>query len=138
MTDNKLAADRESATVALREHLEAIHRNLQRADNWPDYGICDNLTDRLSTRPNGMLTDASLDQVVVLNELMARWPKSSGSHLFPVPSTNGWEDAEGAYLMSTPEGRWDWRVSEYARSRWELLEWLIDEIGGHYDARTVL
>ena len=77
----------------------------------PTTGICSNL--RLGAG------DAALR-----DDLLARWPGSSGSWVFPVPHPI--ENPDLAYLSATPDQMWNPEF-EYARNRWALLEWLIEQ-----------
>lgn len=57
-----------------------------------------------------------------LIQLFKRWPKYSGSIVFPMPG--GMYAYNEASLNNT---LWD-RNTEYGQLRWELLEWLIEEL----------
>lgn len=61
----------------------------------------------------------------LLKDVMAKWPKYSGSRLYPVPVD---EDNKGnptsAYYFY--KELWD-KNTEYGRLRWELLDWLIEQ-----------
>lgn len=57
-----------------------------------------------------------------LAKLFARWPKSSKNPVYPIPG--GMEAYANARLCRT---MWD-RSTEYGALRWELLEWLIEEL----------
>lgn len=59
----------------------------------------------------------------LLKEVMAKWPKSSGSRLYPVPSPDP-ESPSVAYY--THNDLWN-KNTEYGRLRWELLDWLSPE-----------
>lgn len=64
----------------------------------------------------------SREQHQRLQKLFAKWPKFSGSDVYPVPSTNGMTAGE-KYTDAWDNGRlW---TGKYGRLRMELLEWLI-------------
>ena len=77
----------------------------------PWHGICDGLALPSSDRDH-------------LCYLMAQWPGHSGYSKYPVPHpTLG---PEAAFDLATPQGMWD-PQSAYARNRWALLDWLIEQ-----------
>lgn len=57
-----------------------------------------------------------------LAKLFTSWPKYSGDDFLPIPG--GVEAYAKAYRNDT---MWD-RNTEYGALRWELLEWLIEEL----------
>ena len=77
----------------------------------PIIGICRNL--RLGS-----------GDAVLLDDLLARWPGSSGSWGFPVPHPV--EEPFDAFIRCDEQEMWSPEF-EYARNRWALLEWLIEQ-----------
>ena len=74
----------------------------------------------------GLCHNLSLDELDVgyLRYLMAAWPGGSGRGLFPVPHPvkKPWLACQGA----NAEEMWHPKF-EYARNRWALLDWLIEQ-----------
>lgn len=62
-----------------------------------------------------------------LKEIWENWPKYSGMSLYPVPEFEGQRGKEARNSFYKTILLWD-RNTEYGRNRWELLEWLIEEI----------
>ena len=83
----------------------------------PGHGICDNLPNE--RRKCGLLRD-----------MMAAWPGGSGDEGYPVPHPT--DDPEYAYSSSNPREMWN-PQHEYARNRWALLEWLIEQTASEAD-----
>ena len=77
----------------------------------PLVGICHNLT--LNQSDSDRLTD-----------LMAQWPGHSGNKDYPVPHPT--RRPGDIYINSRPREMWD-HQNEYARNRWALLDWLIEQ-----------
>lgn len=106
-----------------------LHQNLHqklvqlhiRASEWldtgraggfmPVCGICAHLT----------LNPSDSDR---LTALMAQWPGSSGDAGYPVPHPT--MEPEEAFDTSPPQEMWSLE-HEYARNRWALLYWLIEQ-----------
>ena len=78
----------------------------------PMFGICQNLPRK------------KLDCGRLL-DLMTDWPNGSGVNGFPVPHPV--KDPVDAFFNSSLEQMWNPEY-EYARNRWALLEWLIEQI----------
>lgn len=79
------------------------------------YGICTQLT--------------NLEKGYMLH-LMQQWPGSSGNVYFPVPAIRTDTSPQAAkvkYVKSNTKQMWD-RDTEHGQLRWELLEWLIEEL----------
>lgn len=74
-------------------------------------GICENL-------PN------DLRKYDLLRDLMATWPAGTGDRFYPVPHHD--KGPEGGYTHSDAHEMWNPK-HEYARNRWALLEWLIEQ-----------
>ena len=60
-----------------------------------------------------------------MKDLMRKWPKHSGCNLYPVPHPD--MIPEVAFDDASPYEMWDPDSGEYARNRWELLNWMIEE-----------
>lgn len=88
------------------------------------HGICFAVVHALGNESLG--DDIPVDDL--LEEIMATWPKSSGSVNFPVPGTNGkgygecYTDARVA-----KENMWD-PETEYGRLRLQLLDHCINKL----------
>lgn len=78
-----------------------------------DYGICWSID---VTVRDMIPTD------VMLEELFVKWPKFSGCTAYPIRGS--WRAYDEAKLNDT---LWD-RDTDYGALRWELLEWLIEEL----------
>lgn len=78
----------------------------------PTLGICQVST--FETRP-------------YFKEIWEKWPKYSGTILFPVPEFEGQDSKEAGNSFYKHYLLWD-KNTEYGRNRWELLEWMIKEI----------
>lgn len=59
----------------------------------------------------------------LLHKLMQKWPKYSGHENYPVPNPSGGHPRDAYYELHL----WN-RRTKYGRLRWELLEWLIQEL----------
>ena len=74
----------------------------------------------------GLCHNLTLDELgrSYLRDLMARWPGGSGYRFHPVPHpvNTPWV----AHLNASAEEKWNPEF-EYARNRWALLEWLIEQ-----------
>ena len=77
----------------------------------PDWGICGNLR-------------VPLHYSDLLDDLLASWPGGSGSGFFPVP--HPLLRPREAYVALSRSEKWN-PAYEYARNRWALLEWLIEQ-----------
>ena len=77
----------------------------------PDLGIC--------SQPA-----LTIDGAALLFDLNAQWPGGSGSKEYPVPRI-GYEPGY-AYNYTTAQEKWNPK-HEYARYRWALLDWLIEQ-----------
>ena len=82
----------------------------------PMYGICRNLP-------------AQCDDDL-LDSLMEAWPSGSGDEGYPVPHHD--KGTEGGYTNSGAQEMWNPEF-EYARNRWALLEWLIEQTASEAD-----
>lgn len=131
---------------ALCESLRKLHDEMQDAARWREVGIC--------TAVKIHLSDARLDLEDYLlagdrlHHLMQEWPKATGDPSYVVPAPDAGtpallEEDKGAarsvekrgqppevvwYNLASGAQFWDRESSGYAKSRWELLEWLIDEL----------
>ena len=97
--------------LKLRSRAKAWLEGEQDEEFAPYVGICDNL----------VLEEPGLD---FLHELMEAWPDGTGKGSFPVPHPV--KKPCVAYLGARAEEMWDLGY-EYARNRWALLEWLIEQ-----------
>ena len=77
----------------------------------PKFGICHHLK-------------INPDERTHLTDLLATWPAGTGCGDHPVPHPT--EEAERAYDDATAPEMWEPQY-EYARARWALLEWLIEQ-----------
>ena len=59
-----------------------------------------------------------------LEVLLAAWPEGTGSESYPVPHPRFAPDS--AFQTSPSQEMWNPEF-EYARNRWALLEWLIEQ-----------
>lgn len=102
----------------LRNALLRVHKKMQNPANWK-LGICAAL-DETMVRP---LDPSEIER------LMGQWPGYSGNKTYPVPGDPVWTFPWDAYNRATREEFWDRKNSEYARRRWDLLEFLIRKAG---------
>ena len=103
--------------VELRGQAEAWLEGEKPEGFYPELGICENLPNE--RRKCGLLRD-----------MMAAWPGGSGDEGYPVPHYN--KGPEGGYTHSGAQEMWNPR-HEYARNRWALLEWLIEQTASEAD-----
>ena len=102
-------------SARLLEKLQELHTNGPAPYN---HGIC--------TQVSG-ITPLSRGYMLYL---MQQWPGHSGGINFPVPANRTDTSPEAAhhkYMESNTKQLWD-RNTEYGQLRWELLEWLIEEL----------
>lgn len=78
---------------------------------FPCGGICSNLK----------LDDANFD---LLRDLMKAWPAGTGKGDYPVPHPD--KNFSQAYRDASNRELWNPEF-EYARNRWALLDWLIEQ-----------
>ena len=83
----------------------------------PTYGIC---------RHPKLHPDTS----ALLADLLASWPGGSGDRDYPVPHPAA--GPQRAYDNTPPQEMWNPEF-EYARNRWALLEWLIEQTASEAD-----
>ena len=107
--------------VELRGQAEAWLEGEKPKGFRPELGICENLPNE--RRKCGLLRD-----------MIAAWPNGSGVNGFPVPHPV--KDPEGAYTNASASEMWNPK-HEYARNRWALLEWLIEQIASESEACCV-
>lgn len=64
-----------------------------------------------------------------MTALFKQWPKYSGHPSFPIPGSRGLNNAANAYFHArhSKQGTFSKR-HENGRLRWELLEWMIQEL----------
>lgn len=87
----------------------------------PEIGICENLP--REPRKYDLLRD-------LLRELTATWPAGTGDRFYPVPHHD--KGPEGGYTHSGAQEMWNPEF-EYARNRWALLDWLIEQTASEAD-----
>lgn len=103
-------------SARLLEKLQELHTN---GPAPYDHGICAQLSGHLTIHEKGYML-----------HLMQLWPGSSGNIDFPVPASRTDTSPEAAlikYMESNTKQMWD-RNTEHGQLRWELLEWLIEEL----------
>ena len=103
-------------SARLLEKLQKLHTN---GPAPYDYGICTQLSRHLTIQERGCLL-----------HLMQQWPGRSGHIYFPVPASRidtSPKAAQVKYVKSNTKQMWD-RDTEHGQLRWELLEWLIEEL----------
>ena len=100
--------------------LEALINIRDNGPTLPTVGICENLGYLTNTRP-----PRGEPPVRTVERLARRWPKVSHSTAFPVPHRT-LSPAE-AYTRSSHTTQWN-RRTVYGRNRWELLDFLIEEL----------
>lgn len=103
-------------SARLLEKLQELHTNGPALHN---YGICTQITRHLTIREG-----------LYMLHLMQQWPGHSGSRNYPVPASRTDRSSLAAqlkYAESSTKQMWD-RDTEYGQLRWELLEWLIEEL----------
>lgn len=84
-----------------------------------NYGICTQISRHLTIRESRYMS-----------HLMQQWPGRSGSRNYPVPASRTDRSSLAAqlkYAESNTKQMWD-RNTEHGQLRWELLEWLIEEL----------
>lgn len=103
-------------SARLSEKLQELHTNGPAPYN---HGICTQVSEHLTIPERGCLL-----------HLMQQWPGCSGSVNYPVPASRTDTSPEAArrkYMESYTKQMWD-RDTEHGQLRWELLEWLIEEL----------
>ena len=103
--------------VELRGQAKAWLEGEKPKDFEPMLGICQNLPNE--RRKCGLLRD-----------LTATWPAGTGDGFYPVPHHD--KGPEGGYTHSGAQEMWNPEF-EYARNRWALLEWLIEQTASEAD-----
>lgn len=103
-------------SARLLEKLQELHTNGPAPYN---HGICTQLSEPLTVLERGYML-----------YLMRQWPERSGHIDWPVPASRTDTSPKAAYhkyMESNTKQMWD-RDTEYGQLRWELLEWLIEEL----------
>lgn len=101
--------------VSLLEKLQELHTN---GPKLYCHGICTQLNGLTSQEEGYML------------HLMNQWHNRSGHIDYPVPASRtdtSPKAAQHKYIVSNTTQMWD-RDTEHGQLRWELLEWLIEEL----------
>jgi len=106
--------------MTLLEALKAVHTKMQDQKNWSRFGICD-VIDSVHQMDYSNLREE-------FQEFAKGWSKHSGANCYPIPGSfwqsiesNDDEDQNRQYS-------WDRENSPYAALRWELLEWMIEQL----------
>lgn len=94
--------------VELRGKAEAWLEGEEPGGFCPEFGICPNLPREYD----------------LLRDLMATWPGGTGDARCPVPHPD--KGPERGYAHSGAPEMWNPEF-EYARNRWALLDWLIEQ-----------
>lgn len=103
-------------SARLLEKLQELHTNGPAPYN---HGICTQVSEHLTVLEKGYML-----------YLMRQWPERSGHIDWPVPASRTDTSPKAAYhkyMASDTKKMWD-RNTEYGQLRWELLEWLIEEL----------
>lgn len=103
-------------SARLLEKLQELHTNGPAPYN---HGICTQVSEHLTIQERGYMLC-----------LMQQWPGRSGRVNFPVPANRTDTSPKAAYhkyMESNTKQMWD-RNTEHGQLRWELLEWLIEEL----------
>lgn len=94
------------------------------------HGICHLVEMESDLDPD--IPDFVCDAIVTwVRETIARWPDHSGDRDYPVPAPAGYV-SDSEYHVNVHEDaffslhKWD-RITEYGRSRWSLLAFLLEE-----------
>lgn len=97
----------------------------------PDYGICYNVTEQMNSQAMKATIEQNKERVYYsqlriergLTDYFARWPKHSVNLKYPV------EGSEARYHESIESGKmWDRESELRGKLRWELLDFLIEEL----------
>lgn len=102
--------------ASLLEKLQELHINGPKPYC---HGICAQIFRHLTLQERGYM-----------QHLMQQWPERSGHIDFPVPASRTDTSPKAAktkYADSSTKQMWD-RSTEHGQLRWELLEWLIEEL----------
>lgn len=104
--------------------LDALNTIKQNGPLWNAHGICDNITE---TSEFTLVTHDGCESIELwkdtLTKLKITWPKFSGNECFPVPSPDPEEGSQQVYMRTRDQ--WS---GEYGALRYELLDFLIDEL----------
>ena len=108
-----------------------LHQQLlqlrQNAADWVDGRPVEGFSPWRGICPNLRLDEAGCHK---LDGLIARWPRKTGDDEYPVPHP---EMAPiKAYTTASHREMWNPEY-EYARNRWALLEWLIEQTASEAD-----
>jgi len=99
--------------------LEALIEIRDEQRHEPIYGICINAEDNLRYSMTRTERNAAM---LRLDRAMMRWPKYSGWPQYPVPHPVYRPD-DAFHICDL----WD-KATEYGQARWELLDFLIEEL----------
>lgn len=109
--------DRTVASEVLRRVRRTLVRVRSTGPRQPHAGICEAL--RTSGEYQSASDDVQRLMKIAMRRAMMSWSKYSGDPVYPVPG------GPDAYM----ENRDKWlRLTEYGRLRWELLDWVIQEV----------
>lgn len=107
----------------MSKHLLAVLKNL-RVDVHAETavmtsGICHNVETNLYYH---------YEDQMLLQDLMKAWPKYSGYWKFPIPDPMKPDNQDEAmWIYYKTHSMWD-KTTAYGRLRWELLEWMIEQL----------
>lgn len=104
-----------------RALLEALKNIKANGPSDLDSGICHNVERRVTKDQNIQMPFEVREK---MRQLFRDWPNYSGDQVFPIPHPRKWNSQYFAYKnLST----WSKR-GEYGRSRWALVDWMIEQL----------
>ena len=116
-TGKVCAEDRDTASSVRRVVRRVMILTQQDGPRHPTAGICYALS--RSYEYQIASHDTGLYMKAALRAAMMSWPKYSGDFIYPIPG--------GGMAYDNHRAKWD-RTTEYGRLRWELLDWIIQEL----------
>jgi len=96
--------------------LKGLEELRDEGPTYVSFGICTNVKS-LTSNYDGSPT-------AIMYDLFKSWPKFSGDKYYPVPSPSG---CNASLEYDDSFDLWD-KTTEYGRSRWELLDFMISEL----------
>ena len=95
------------------------------------FGICTNVF------PSEYYTKFNSDDMGVLYTLFGSWENFSGNFGYPIVDSGAiYKFSDAKILYKTTKNKWD-KSTEYGQLRWELLDFLIDELQKLVDSESV-